>query len=204
MSLGNEILIFLKQGSENVKDNEKYNLFKLDITLNRGGYDYKEIEDLFDEPFSTLYPTRIGLMWHPAAVGINSIELKLIFDFVLAGAATAIVGKVAGDLYDWAKKSLSKVLNRKERFAESRVCFVFKDITVNISTHEREDILETLESVDFIIDYLKEKQIVKENYYMSYEELNELRAKLKGKAQKSNGKYTSGGTLHHITEESRN
>ncbi|AFL99294.1 hypothetical protein Desde_0852 [Desulfitobacterium dehalogenans ATCC 51507] len=52
-----------------MKDNEKYNFLRLDITLNRGGYDYEDIQELFEEPFSTLYPTRIGFEWQPAAVG---------------------------------------------------------------------------------------------------------------------------------------
>ncbi len=162
-----------------MQDNEKYNYLRLDITLNRGGYDYEDIQDLFEEPFSTLYPTRIGFEWHPAAVGSNFIEFKLIFDFALTGAATAVVGKVASDLYDWAKKSLSKVLNRKERFAESRVSLVFNNTTVNIYTNEREDIVETLEHVDSIIDFLKDKQIVEDHYNLSYEELNELKTRFR-------------------------
>lgn len=169
------------QGWKNLQESEKYNCLRMDITLNRMGYNYEDMQDLFEEPFSTLYPTRIGFRWYPSAVGHDLIDFKLVLNFVLTGAATVLIGKITSDLYDWAKESLKKVIHKKNWFSESRVTLVFKDMTVNIYTFEKDDILETISNIDVIIDHLNSKQISEESYDIEFEELNILRQKFKNK-----------------------
>jgi hypothetical protein len=157
-----------------MEEYEKYNYFSMDITLNKVGYDFYDIESLFEEPFCMSYHTKIGFEWHPSAVGHSLIDLQLIFNFILTGASTVIVSKIASDLYDWTKKSLSKVLAKKNDFDDSRIAFVFKDFTIIVSAHNKDDILKVVKNVDVIVEHLKTKTFDKKYTHIDFEDLNTL------------------------------
>lgn len=157
-----------------MEEYEKYNYFRMDITLNKVGYDFDDMESLFEEPFYTSYHTKVGFEWYPSAVGHNLIDLQLIFNFILTGASTVIVSKVASDLYDWTKKTLSKVLTKKNDFNDSRIAFVFNDITIVISAHNKDDILKVVKNVDVIVEHLKTKIFDDKYTHIDFEDLNTL------------------------------
>jgi hypothetical protein len=156
-------------------DNNQYAYFKMDITLNRNGYDPNEIYDLFEEPFSTLYPTRIGFEWQPAIAGFESITIELIFCLSLAAVTTTFVKNIATDLYKWTKNTLAKALNRKERLEESRVFLTFEnDITVIVYVNTKDELLTTLENIKEIITYVIEKKETSENIELDSEQIRNL------------------------------
>jgi len=162
-----------------MEEYEKYNYFKMDITLNKMGYDFYDMESLFEEPFNTFYHTKIGFEWHPSAVGHDLIDIQFIFNFILTGASTVIVSKIASDLYEWAKKSLSKVLTKKNDFDDSRITLVFNDIAIVISTQSKDDILKVVKNVDVIVEHLKIKTFNDKYTHIDFEDLNTLQVHMK-------------------------
>lgn len=162
-----------------MKEYEKYGLLDMDITLMKNGYDMEDMDNLFIDPFMTLYSTRIGFMWQPSAVGQDAITIELIFKFILTGAATTLVSKITADLYTWTKTALSKVFNKKNSFDESKIILKFDDITVTIYSNDKKELIDVMSHLNIIIPYLQEKGITENTCSIDTAELEVLRKDFK-------------------------
>ena len=131
----------------------KYQLLSLEITLNINGYDYNDLKELMQEPFLSLYSTKVGYQWHPTIVGEDFIEICLIIGATIGSAiAGGFLSEIGSDLYNWAKSSLRKVLKNKTNFEESRVHITFKDITITVYIDNKEDLIIAMESFERIVN----------------------------------------------------
>lgn len=137
----------------------KYQVLSLEITLQDSGYDYDELKELMQEPFHTLYSTKIGYQWHPSVVGKHFIEICLVIGVTLGSAiAGGFLSEIGSDLYNWAKSSLKKVLKNKTSFEESRVYITFKDITITVYADNKEDLIIVMESFEKIVNIAIERK----------------------------------------------
>lgn len=142
-----------------MNNTDKYQYLSLEITLQDYGYDYQELQELMQEPFHTLYSTKVGYQWYPAAVGGNFIEICLRISATIGGAiAEGFLSEIGSDIYNWAKSSLRKVLKDKESFDESRLYITFEDITITVYTNSKEDIIAAMESFERIVDKARERK----------------------------------------------
>lgn len=131
----------------------KYQLLSLEITLNINGYDYNDLKELMQEPFLSMYSTKVGYQWHPTIVGKDFIEICLIIGTTICSAiAGGVLSEIGADLYNWAKSSLRKVLKNKTSFNESCVYITFKDITITVYTNDKEDLIIALENFERVVN----------------------------------------------------
>ncbi len=137
----------------------KYNYFELDITLNKLGYNYDDMNCLFHEPFVTSYKTKIGFQWQPGAVDIESINMLMLFKLPLSIAASAILAEISKDLYEWVKESFSKVISKKNSFAESKIILSFDNVTITIYVNNKDDLLYCLVNIEFILKQLAKMKL---------------------------------------------
>lgn len=152
----------------------EYNNCRLDITLMKSSYDFNDMEMLFTEPFSTLYPTKIGFEWQPSVVGESAISIELICKFVLTGATTVLISKITSDIYEWTKKSLKKVLEKKKGFEESRIELVFEDIVVTFYINGKDEILTVMQNLDIVFGYIGKHKGDNKYLDLSISDLNEV------------------------------
>lgn len=132
-------------------------VLELDVTLNIMGYDWQDLTDLFVEPFDTVYRTKIGFRWYPSAVGHSQITLLLIIASSLGGITSGLLNQIGADIYQWVKYSLSKVLARKKQsFDESAIILKFDDKSVTIHINDKRDIIEVLENISDVINWVKD------------------------------------------------
>lgn len=137
----------------------KYQLLSLEITLNINGYDYNDLKELMQEPFLSLYSTKVGYQWHPTIVGEDFIEICLIIGATISSAIVgSFLSEIGTDLYNWAKSSLRKVLKNKTSLNESRVYITFKDITITVYTDDKEDLIIALENFERVVNKALERK----------------------------------------------
>lgn len=142
---------------------KNYSDLSLNITLNRIGYNEGDINDLFCDPFYTLYSTRIGYQWQSSAIGWSQLTIKLIIAGTLGGITAGFLNQIGSDIYEWVKTSLSKVLNRKNNdFDNSIIELTFEDKNVIIYVDSKDDIIESLIKIEKIINYLKKSNLDEE------------------------------------------
>lgn len=142
------------------QDNPNYNALSLEITLNRMGYNQEDINDLFSDPFETLYSTKIGYQWYPSAVGWSQITIKLIITGTLGGITAGLLNQIGTDFYEWVKSSFTKVVNRKSPdFDESRIHIKFEDCSIDFYVNTKEELIEILERIDKIIESTRSERI---------------------------------------------
>lgn len=111
------------------------------------------------EPFLSLYSTKVGYQWHPTVVGVAFIEICLkIGETISKAIIEGLLSEIGSDLYNWAKSSLRKVLKNKTNFDESRVCITFKDITITVYTNNKEDLIIAMESFERIVNKALERK----------------------------------------------
>lgn len=136
----------------------EYGNFSLEIGLNRMGYKSIEIDELFQEPFDSGYPTSISYAWHPSAVGWDMITISLVVGYTLKGVADGYLNQIGSDLAVWSKNTLSKLLKRKKDFSNSSISIVFNDKDFYILLENEEEIVEILSYVPELILYIKENE----------------------------------------------
>ena len=156
---------------------KNYNVLALDITLNKMGYVDEDVNELFSDPFYTLYRTKIGYEWHPSAVGWSQLTLELIIACTLGGITAGILNQIGSDFYNWIKSSFLKVINRKnDDFSDSSITLKFDDKSIVIYVYSREEIIETLEKIEEIINYVKKSEEHEDKYIeVRFEEIKALK-----------------------------
>lgn len=132
-----------------------YITLSLDITLNRLGYKQEDITEMFQEPFDTLYSTRIGYQWQPSAVGWDAVVIVVAISAALKSVADGFLNQIGADLATWSKDALSKVLNRKKDFDNSAIHIKFNDKDISIHLNRGDEIVEAMKEIEALIRYLQ-------------------------------------------------
>lgn len=143
-----------------------------EVFLNRRGYTKDDFEELFEEPFSTVYRTRVGFQWCPSALSSTSMEICIRF---AAPVAAIICGeflkKFGEDLYQWVKNCLSNLLRRKSDIGESFLRISSEDLDITVNVVGTEEMISALSSITLIVEYTRNQKTINRKVNISYSEI---------------------------------
>ena len=143
------------------------NSFEMRITLNKGGYDQRDMDALISGTFGTKYKARGAFDNYITACGPDLISIECIITVsllsVAAFGAKAFIDqfarRLADDIYGWSKNELRSVTQNKHQFNGSQFIIEFNDVKFIINTNEKEELLKTSENFLPILERLISKYI---------------------------------------------
>lgn len=129
---------------------------RFEVVLNARGYTKDDFEELFEEPFATLYETRVGFQWFPSALSSTHIEIAVRFGtFIAATVLCGFMEEFGKNLYRWAKKRLASLLKRKPDIGESYIYITFLDLSATVYVGSSEEMISALSDIVSIIKHIK-------------------------------------------------